>query len=354
VAGDMLGGMAPEGVTGLALWPEDLRHPFAFDKCAGPLLTPRDFQGRTIRSIPSALTWDLLQTLGSTPISVDDYGDMVDRCEIQGAESGLRQGASLPRATTATGDVVFYPKYQVLAANSAAFERLSEAQRHAIEAAAIATRDRALAEHPSEVDAAAKWCADGGSVVMAGANGIAAFEAASRPVFDRLEADRTAASSIQAIRALKLATAPALGASACAAAPEASTRESDTTGYTADLPPDGSYRLTMTTDDIIARGARTEYASINSGTWTWTFGGGEWVADHLGKNEHCEGTYASDGTRVMFVTTASRGCNMDYAIVWRGEPDGISMVLVGLPLASSAAGFRDEQVLIETTWIKVD
>ena len=219
VAGDMLAGMASKGITGLALWPEDLRHPFAFEPCMGPILAPGDFTGKTIRSIPSAATWDLLRTLGATPISINSYQDKVASCDIQGAESGLRQGATLPGHPTVTGDITFYPKYQVLAGNSAALGRLSDAQRAAIADAAVAVRDRAVAEHPSEADAAAQWCVDGGSVVLAGPDAVAAFEAAVQPVFDRMAADQVSAAAIQAIRGLAATLKPAAGAQACASAP---------------------------------------------------------------------------------------------------------------------------------------
>ena len=47
LAGDLMAGLDEVGVHGLALVPEDLRHPFGF---AEPLLGPEDYAGRTIRS----------------------------------------------------------------------------------------------------------------------------------------------------------------------------------------------------------------------------------------------------------------------------------------------------------------
>jgi hypothetical protein len=96
----------------------------------------------------------------------------------QAAESGLRQGFSLTGTPTATGNVIFFPKFQVLFANSAAFEKLSEAQRTVIREAAAATQEKAITEHPTEVDAATAWCADGGTIVMASEEQVAAFDTA--------------------------------------------------------------------------------------------------------------------------------------------------------------------------------
>jgi TRAP-type C4-dicarboxylate transport system substrate-binding protein len=92
IADDLLGGMAEAGVTGLALWPEDLRHPFSFvaDK---PLVTPEDFAGKTILAQPSALSRSLVAALGAKVFADDmDRADAVDAGLLHGAESGLLQG----------------------------------------------------------------------------------------------------------------------------------------------------------------------------------------------------------------------------------------------------------------------
>ena len=171
----MLDGLSSANVIGLALWPEDLRHPFSVvpDK---PILSPEDFEGATVRVVPSEVSHMLIETLGGSPM----YGNE----GYQAAESGLRQGFSLTGNPTATGNVIFFPKFQVLFANGAAFEKLSDAQRTVIREAAAATQEKAITEHPSEVDAATAWCADGGSIVMASDEQVAAFEAAAQPVFE--------------------------------------------------------------------------------------------------------------------------------------------------------------------------
>ena len=65
--------------------------------------------------------------------------------DYQAAESGLRQGASLSGTPTATGNVIFFPKFQVLFANGAALEKLSEGQRAILREAAAATQKKAIA-----------------------------------------------------------------------------------------------------------------------------------------------------------------------------------------------------------------
>jgi len=202
----MLDSLSSTGIVGLTIWPEDLRHPFSIipDK---PILSPEDFAGLNVRATPSNVTYELLDALGSTPT--------MDDSNYQAAESGLRQGTSLTGIPTATGNVIFFAKFQVLFANGPAFEKLSEAQRAILHDAAIATQAKAIAEHPSEVEAATAWCADGESIVTASDAQVAAFEVAAQPVFDSIEQDSLNAELIAAIRDLKAKTEPSPGAEAC-------------------------------------------------------------------------------------------------------------------------------------------
>jgi TRAP-type C4-dicarboxylate transport system substrate-binding protein len=202
----MLDSLSLAGIVGLTMWPEDLRHPFSLVP-GKPILAPEDFMGLNVRAIPSGVTYMLIETFGGSPMLVDE--------NYQGAESGLRQGFSLNGTPTATGNVTFFAKYQVLFTNGPAFEKLSEEQRAILREAAAATQKKAIAEHPSEVDAAKAWCADGGTVVLASAEQVAAFEVAAQPVFDSIEQDPLNTELIAAIRELKANTEPSPGAEAC-------------------------------------------------------------------------------------------------------------------------------------------
>jgi TRAP-type C4-dicarboxylate transport system substrate-binding protein/sugar lactone lactonase YvrE len=203
----MLDGLSSAHVIGLALWPEDLRYPFSVIP-GKSILSPQDFEGATVKVIPSEVSHMLIETFGGSPMFGNEG--------YQAAESGLRQGFSLTGTPTATGNVIFFPKFQVLFANGKAFEKLSEAQRTILGEAAAATQEKAITEHPSEVDAAIAWCADGGTIVMASDEQVVAFEAAAQPVFDQIELDPINAELIAAIRELKANTEPSPGAEACA------------------------------------------------------------------------------------------------------------------------------------------
>lgn len=247
IASRMLTDMSSAGVVGLTLWPEDLRHPFAFEPFGKAFLSPKDFAGTTIRAIPSSVTWAMIKALGATPIFENNYGPEVVAGRIQGAESGLRQGASLPVPASATGNVVFFPKFQVLFANGEAFAGLSEEQRAVLREAATATREKAIAEHPRESEAAAQWCAEGGAIVLASDEQVSAFEKAAQPVFEQIERDPLNAELIAAIRDLKASTEPSPGAEACGPTPT-------DVMFRGTTPPNGAYRIDVTEEELLARG----------------------------------------------------------------------------------------------------
>ena len=294
----MLDSLSSVGIAGLALWPEDLRHPFSMDPDK-PILLPDDFKGLSVRSIPSEVSYMLINALGGSPMYGDDY---------QAAESGLRQGASLNGTPTATGNVIFFPKFQVLFATGGALEKLSEGQRSILRDAAAATQKKAIAEHPSEADAAAAWCADGGSVVMASEVQVAAFEAAAKPVFDKIEQDPLNAELIAAIRELKAKTMSAPGAQACESdiAQSNTVPTSENEIWSTGVPPNGKWTVNLTMEDVIAKGVRPSEANGWSGLFFFEFQDGqglfrgEYLSDFI---VQCPFTYEAveDFFRITYV-----------------------------------------------------
>jgi TRAP-type C4-dicarboxylate transport system substrate-binding protein/DNA-binding beta-propeller fold protein YncE len=253
-AGRAMEGLADVGVTGLAMWPEDLRHPFSWlpDQ---PLLAPEDFSGKTILVQPSGVSRALVQALGGS-VHVGDRDADVPAGRLHGAESGLLQGQSLPGTPTATGNVVFYPKFQVLVASTSALAELSPAQQDVIREAAAATQQEAIESHPAEAEASAAWCEAGGAIAFASPDQVAAMETAAQPVFDRIAEDPLASSLISEIRTLEETVIPSPGAEACEsedAAPQAAASAQPEPGPTA-ASDDPVLELTATWDDSVIPG----------------------------------------------------------------------------------------------------
>jgi C4-dicarboxylate-binding protein DctP len=319
----MLDDLSSSGLAGLTLWPEDLRHPFSVDPVK-PLLSPGDFAGLTIRSTDTGVGEMLIKTLGGNPIfEASDY---------QGAESGLRQGASLTGRPAATGNVTFFAKYQVLFANGAAFEELSDAQRTVLREAAAAAQKKALAERPSDVDAGAAWCADGGTVVLASDEQVAAFQMAAQPVFDKLQQNSFNAESIAEIRELKAKTQPSPGAQACASTSAASMQAStEDQTWSQGLLPNGVWQAEISVEDLVAVGGVME-SSVreNAGVHTFTFRDGEFTWTLQGDSSaSCEGTYALVGDINRLTLTGGCAGEIDD-IQWRLDDEGLHLHLVAI------------------------
>jgi TRAP-type C4-dicarboxylate transport system substrate-binding protein len=312
----MLDGLSAAGMTGLALWPEDLRHPFS-NVPGKSILSPDDLKGLAVRTPSSEVGWALMKALGGKPFFDN---------ETKGfpvSESGLSQVVS-SAFPTVTGNVIFYPKFQTLFANGAAFEKLSEGQRSILRQAAASAQKKAIAEHPKEADTAKAWCTNGGTIVMASQEQLAAFETAARPVFDEIEKDPLNAKLIADIRELKANTKPAPGAEACQ--PTASS-ETWSTG----LPPNGKWTVNLTADDVTRMGVTQSDVKDWVGVNTWTFQDDKAQIDYKGPGGDytCQANmeFVDDVARLTYYS--GDACqNQGEDIQWRLDADGLHLHMV--------------------------
>jgi TRAP-type transport system periplasmic protein len=354
IATQMLEGMSTAGVVGLTLWPDVLNHTMSFD-FEKPFLSPEDFAGKTIRIIGSNITTAMYDAFGGTAIVKEDWVADVDAGLIQGTELGLAQGFALPARAVVVGNVVYYPKYHVLVANSASFERLSANQQNILREAASVIQKRAIAEHPKEIDAATAFCKDGaGDIVLASDEQVTAFEEAAQPIYALIEQDPKNAEFIAAIRELKANTQPAPGAEACktATTQESSAPSSDTEGWSEGLPPNGIWQAELTQADLIVAGLPKEKTSEVIGMAALTFQDGKFTFQTQMNGNHpgsCEGNYAlvEDFVRMMY----TNGCTGEVDdIQWRLEDDGLYLHLVDI----KGARYEDNRALVEAKpWQKI-
>lgn len=294
---ELFSGFDGSGVTGLTLFPESLRHLFSFGK---PMLTPADVKGQTIRAISSLETTALIEALGGT--AVDPIGDAfrkgIEAGTIHGTDSGftLARESDTNTSSTATGNVALYAKVMTLVINSGLWSGLDEAQKVIITTASDATREWAIANQTTDAAAAAKFCADGGTVVLADDAAIADFRAAEAPVYATLEADPTAKRAIAAITALApKASAPTV--KACEPVIDASTLVPDG----GDLP-NGIYRIEAT--EAYLKASYPDYVSTSEGIYTFNFRDGHWFFDYVapgGGGDHQTGTYRAEGDDVYWL-----------------------------------------------------
>jgi TRAP-type C4-dicarboxylate transport system substrate-binding protein len=177
LASRLMSGLDEAGVVGLAMFPEGMRHPFGFQK---PLRGPGDYAGQEIRTPTSETVTAMFAALGARTDDMDPDA---------GVQAGMESAYDLQPTGTATGNVTFYPKADVLVVSPGLLDKLGEERTEILRRAARETRDLLIEQRTSDADAAAAWCDDGHSIALAGDAELAALERATEPVYDALERD---------------------------------------------------------------------------------------------------------------------------------------------------------------------
>jgi TRAP-type C4-dicarboxylate transport system substrate-binding protein len=300
LAGEMLAGLDRAGVVGLALLPEELRHPFGF---ARTFRSVDDFAGQTIRTPRSDVAYALLRRLGASPDDHPDsaFGPGVADGSIAGAESGFAIAAgTLPRLATATGNVTFYPKVNSLVVDQDAWSELTDDQRDTLREAAERTVPWVLEGRVPEAEAAQQFCRRGGRVVLAEESTVAEIVEAARPVYDELERDAQTKALIGRIRDLSV---PAEAAAAACDPP--AERDTAAAGAVDARLLDGVWRMDVSYQEGVDAGLPPAVAGEELGLQTIRMEGGryDWRWRSRIGDRHCPGVYEVAGDRVTFTDT---------------------------------------------------
>lgn len=341
---EALAGLEDAGLTGLAILPQDLYHPFSWTD--RPLRSVADYAGATIRAMPSRIGWDLVKALGATPWYMNAFDDNQPDGTIEGIEVGLRSYGALAGDPTATGNVTPQARLQVLFVNSAAMAQLSPAQQQLLRDAAAATLAQVEAEHPTEAASATEWCSQGHDVVLASPDQLAGLQAAAAPVIASIEADPATARIVEQIRALKATTTSWPAAKACNGAAQPTVQPEDMTGSRGDAIPNGTYRAEVTVEELVKAGADFGWASRNAGTNTWTFADGT-VTTTLNGGRPCPSTATLVDGGIKFATGPNESCGLGGIIRWVPTDDGIRMILV-------PSSITDPDAVSYAAWLGVD
>ncbi|MFE3450488.1 TRAP transporter substrate-binding protein [Nonomuraea sp. NPDC059194] len=328
LAEELLGGLAGKGLTGLALVPENLRHPFGFGRA---LTSPGDFAGRTFRAPRSETAYALFRALGGEPDDLpgDRFGRALAAGTVSGAESSFVWADDLPAKAVGVGNVTFFPKVNSLVIRSSVLAGLSDRQRAALDTAAERTVAWAIRHRVAEGDGALAYCGAGGSVVLASAADLRALDEAARPVYASLERDPPTKAMIERIRTLKRQTPPPPALTPCAARPTADPVPS--TAAASPRFPEGIYRAEIPLAFLIERGVRQDWARDNAGISTLTFRDGTWRHNVGGTpaDTDCYGPYAvKDGTITLSfreVLCGTMGGDL-FSAAWTVDGDQLRFV----------------------------
>jgi hypothetical protein len=213
----------------------------------------------------------VISTLGATPMDVagGEFSGLVDDGTITAGDANLSSATgTLPIFATATANLVLYPKVITLAANAEFWDGLADDPQDVLTNAAEAMQDWAIANLPSEVEAAAQYCADGGTVVVTDPSSVAAFRDAVAPIYDELSQDPDAANVIETIEALAPAT---IDAAVEPCAPPGAAMTYDQIVPNGGELPNGVYRIELTDDFLAAHGLAGDEQEIANNNGVWTF-----------------------------------------------------------------------------------
>ncbi|MCY4726280.1 hypothetical protein NYO98_08320 [Nocardioides sp. STR2] len=253
---DLLAGLPEVGVVGLDMWPEGLRHPFGF---ASPLNEPRDYAGGLIRAPYSRATRDMFRALDAMTTAGSP-----DPATQRGAES---QYSAAP-AGTATANVVFFPKINVLVANAEAEERLTEGQRRALGQAADDTRDWVLDTMPTDDEAARTFCDEGGKIQAASSTQYRAMYKATQPVRDAMAADEVQGPIVEQITRAVADIKPEESLTTCGNSTDAEAAAALNGDYTFIVTAAAARNAGVDDPEVLENGVGKYTAHLEDGTWT--------------------------------------------------------------------------------------
>ena len=317
----LLDGFGPAGLTGLALWPESLRHPVSFT--GSPLLGSADYAGKVIRTPTASISDAIVRALGAQPSDANSQAlrDAVTAGQIQGADGAYIWDWIYDHVGTTTGNVTIYPRINALAVNDASWSRLTPDQQALLRKAAAETAAALAASNATDVAGAAQYCTDGGTIVLASAADIADLKEALTPVEATLEADPAVRALIDRIAAVK-ATLPAPPpVTPCAPAPTPSTGPAASASAGSPSPaialiPDGVYRTTVK----VVPGQ--PWLANWAGLADWTIAGDRFTLDYPnGEWPTCQGAFTIIDDFLRMTWDSSGDCNGTTDIKWQLSGD---------------------------------
>jgi TRAP-type C4-dicarboxylate transport system substrate-binding protein len=327
IGSSMLRSLNGQGVVGLGLVPEYLRHPIGIRH---PLASLADFRGARIRVLPSRTSAAVIRSLGATPLEVsnDEIGTAIALGRVDGEELAL---VTAPGDSVLTANVRLFAKALTLFSNRQMYRRLNSQQQAALKDAAAETMHYVQGRLMTERQVLLHACASGQRVVFASAAHIRALKRASSRVYAQLEADPTTKKFVERIRAWKQTTPadPPLGTlpAACmrprAAPPAPTVRGMGTDPSLVN----GTYRWVLTLADAKATtppqtGPGTTYPLVG----TVVMQKGLWRSISA---DHDHGTYSIHGRRIRF-DWVNAGSILTFSFT--RDPDGTLHLTPVLPM----------------------
>jgi TRAP-type C4-dicarboxylate transport system substrate-binding protein len=234
LAGEMLAGVRPLGLVGLAVLPGPMRRIVGV---RGPLVKPADFAGLTFGTTVSLTAGATLRALGAQPAVLPADAKLTRMDGMEQQLESIADNQYYRVAKYLTSNVPLWPRPLVIFANRKTFDSLSPAQQAALRHAGADVLARSTAEAKAKDRVAEQaLCEVQMHAVAATAAEAAALRRAVAPVYATMERDPKTRSLLRRIESLKHGlAAPADAVPRCGL-----TGETTTGGGT---PVDGVYRM---------------------------------------------------------------------------------------------------------------
>jgi TRAP-type transport system periplasmic protein len=299
IPAQMLEGMGPEGLVGLAVLPGDLRKPLGLGRA---LVAAPDYRGARVGIRPGKVAEATMHALGATPVAyVPGAVSSLDGMEVH---LGTIQGNNYDRnATELTANVDFWPKVSAVFASAKTLGALNSQQRAWLREAGPRSLSASWPSFTQGGDTAMRdiLCQRGLTVVSATTAQVATLRQEVQPVYDELEQNQETRSFIDEIMTMrsKMGDMPD-AVRPCAGPLELPSPVATVTQL------DGTWEVTFTREELLAAGAGPdEDDPENYGHFTVTFDKGHFeIVGSAGGTS--SGTYSVD--RQTLIMTATAGC----------------------------------------------
>jgi TRAP-type C4-dicarboxylate transport system substrate-binding protein len=297
---EMVTALDEVGVVGLGVLADGLRKPIGVD---GPIVGAADWQDISFGSLGSEGQERAIQALGATPAEViGPYREeAIADDAIQGFEFSLffyRNPMWVGLAPYVTANVNLWPQMDVLIADPARLEELTNEQRGWLQQAADAAASRSAALADTDAQSIKIVCDTGARFAEASEADLAALQEAFSPVYAALGQDPETKAFIEQIQALKESATPealTIPAGCTGKAPELAAGKGSAPAYL-----NGIYRYTITKEDVIEHdmGDPADYPSTN----TVTLDDGRFSLRGVGPLGHggFSGNYTVEKNRITF------------------------------------------------------
>jgi TRAP-type C4-dicarboxylate transport system substrate-binding protein len=353
VVDDLLAGLQSAGATGLALFPEGLRHMAITD--GRPINTVDDLAGLVVHAERSKGTWALIEALGSTPEPTNSEWEAKGKDgTLQGAETSFSLLHTLPSAVARASmvdNLTLYAEFGVLAIGNDSIKKLAPDVVDVLRQAAGLTLESKVESRPREADMVALRCSEGYGILSLPDEDVEAAMNKLTPLVETARSNPSMKALVDRVEAAA-GTPDAMPSLACDETPQ----PVPTASETSDDFPHGLLRATgFTAAELQAKGfSREDAIDWSADYWEDDWADGvlterQWLGDKV--TSTCQYDYVVDGDQYT-LSGHQRDCGFDgplYTARWTFDGDTFHFEI--LAAQQPVAERWDE---LASDWVKVD